>query len=330
MSVIRRREFIALLGGAAVTWPLSAGAQQAGLPVIGFMSGRSPEDSAHLVAAFRKGLNDLGFVEGQNVAIEFRWARGQYDRLPALATELAARQVAVLAAVGGDFSALAAKQASPTIPIVFGTGGDPVQSGLVNSINHPGGNATGYTILTNELEPKRIGLLRELAPGLPLLGALLNPDAPLASRQWQEIEAACKTIGQRLVFTTATSDADLEAAFGALIQQRVGAMLVTANAYFDTRRDRIISFAAHHRLPAMYHLREYAIDGGLISYGPRIIDSYQQAGVYVGRILRGAKPADMPVLQPTRYELVINLKTAGTLGFVVPNSMQLLADEVIE
>src|SRR5262245_44641979 len=325
-----RRDFITLLGGAAAMWPLAARAQQPGMPVIGFMSGRSPEDSAHLVAAFRKGLNDLGFVEGQNVAIEFRWARGAYEHLPALATELAARQVAVLAAVGGDVSALAAKQATPTIPIVFGTGGDPVQSGLVESFNHPGGNATGYTILTNALEPKRIGLLRELAPGLPLLGVLLNPDAPLASRQGQEIEAACKSIVQILVYAKAANDADLEASFGALIQQRVGAILVTANTYFDTRRNRIISFAGHHRLPTMYHLREYAIDGGLISYGPRIIDSYQQAGVYVGRILRGAKPADLPVLQPTRYELVINLKTAGTLGFTVPNSMQLLADEVIE
>jgi putative ABC transport system substrate-binding protein len=327
---MKRREFITLLGGAAAAWPLAARAQQAGLPVIGFMSGRSPEDSAHLTAAFRKGLNDLGFVEGQNVAIEFRWARGHYERLPALATELAARQVAVLVAFGGDVSALAAKRASSTIPIVFGVGGDPVQSGLVDSMNNPGGNATGFTILTTELEPKRISLLRELAPGLPLLGALLNPDSPLASRQWQEIEAACKTIGQRLVFAKAANDADLEVVLGTLIQQQVGALLVTANTYFDTRRDRIISFAAHHRLPAMYHLREYAIDGGLISYGPRIIDSYQQAGVYAGRILRGAKPADLPVLQPTRYELVINLKTADTLGFAVPNSMQLLADEVIE
>jgi putative ABC transport system substrate-binding protein len=328
---MRRREFITMLGGAAAAWPLAAGAQQLpALPVIGFMSGRAPEESAHLIAAFRKGLNDIGFVEGQNIAIEFRWARGQYDRLPAFAAELAARQVAVLAAVGGDVSSLAAKQAAPTIPVVFGTGGDPVQSGLVGSINHPGGNMTGFTILTNELEPKRIGLLRELTPGLPLLGALLNPEAPGAARQLQEIEAASKTIGQGLVFAKGGNDTDLEAALGALIQQRVTALLATANAYFDTRRDRIIAFAAQHRLPAMYHLREYAIDGGLMSYGPRITDSYQQAGIYVGRILRGAKPADLPVLQPTRFELVINLKTAGALGLAVPNSMQLLADEVIE
>jgi putative ABC transport system substrate-binding protein len=331
MPGMRRREFVSLLGGAAAAWPLAVNAQQPpALPVIGFMSGRAPEESAHLVAAFRKGLNELGFVEGQNVAIEFRWARGQYDRLPALAAELAARQVAVLAAVGGEVPSLAAKQASPTIPVVFGTGGDPVQSGLVDSINHPGGTATGFTILTNELEPKRIGLLRELAPDLSLLGALLNPEVPQAARQLQEIEAASKTIGQRLVFAEAGNDTDLAAALGALIQQRVTAMLVTANAYFDTRRDRIIAFAAQHRLPAMYHLREYAIDGGLMSYGPRITDSYQQAGIYVGRILRGASPADLPVLQPTRFELVINLKTAGALGLAVPNSMQLLADEVIE
>jgi putative tryptophan/tyrosine transport system substrate-binding protein len=328
--MIGRREFITLLGGAAVVWPLAARAQQAAMPVIGFMSGRSPEDSAHLVAAFRQGLSDLGFTEGQNVGIEFRWAHGHYDRLPAFAAELVGRRVAVLAAVGGDVSSLAAKQATSTIPIVFGMGADPVRAGLVDSFARPGGNATGYTILTNLIEPKRIGLLLELVPDLRLLGILINPDTPPAARQLREIEDAAGKIGQRLFIAKAGNDSDLNAAFDSLLQQRVGAMLVAASAYYDTRREAIIDFAERSKLPAMYQLREYAVAGGLISYGPRITDSYHQAGIYVGRILKGAKPADLPVLQPTKFELVVNLKTAAALGLAVPNSMQLLADEVIE
>jgi putative ABC transport system substrate-binding protein len=328
--MIGRREFITLLGGAAVVWPLAARAQQAAMPVIGFMSGRSPEDSAHLVAAFRQGLSDLGFTEGQNVGIEFRWAHGHYDRLPAFAAELVGRRVAVLAAVGGDVSSLAAKQATSTIPIVFGMGADPVRAGLVDSFARPGGNATGYTILTNLIEPKRIGLLLELVPDLRLLGILINPDTPPAARQLREIEDAAGKIGQRLFIAKAGNDSDLNAAFDSLLQQRVGAMLVAASAYYDTRREAIIDFAERSKLPAMYQLREYAVAGGLISYGPRITDSYHQAGIYVGRILKGAKPADLPVLQPTKFELVVNLKTAAALGLAVPNTMQLLADEVIE
>jgi putative ABC transport system substrate-binding protein len=291
-------------------------------------SGRSPEDSTHLLTAFRRGLSDVAFVEDQNVAIEFRWAAGQYDRLPVLAAELVARQVAVLAAVGGDASSVAAKRATSAIPIVFGMGGDPVQAGL--SFNRPGGNATGYTILTAELEPKRIGLLRELVPGIPLMGALLGPGTTVPAHQLKEIEDATRKTGQRLFVAKVGSDAELDAALGSLIQERVGALLVAASAYFDTRRARIISFAAENKLPAIYQLREYAAAGGLISYGPRITDSYYQAGIYVGRILRGAKPADLPVLQASRFELVINMKTAHALGLAVPNSMQLLADEVIE
>jgi ABC-type uncharacterized transport system substrate-binding protein len=325
----RRREFITLLGGAAA-WPLAARAQQPAMPVIGFMSGRSAEDSPHLLAAFRQGLSDFGFVEGQNIAIEFRWAGGQYDRLPSLAAELVARRVAVLAALGGDASSVAAKQATSVIPIVFGMGGDPVQAGLVESFNRPGGNATGYTILTIDLEPKRIGLLRELVPSTPLIGALLGPGETVQAHQLKEIEDATRKTGQRLFVAKAGSDADLDAALGSLIQERVGALLVAASAYFDARRDRIIAFAAQHKLPAIYQLREYAVAGGLISYGPRITDSYHQAGNYVGRILKGAKPADLPVLQAARFELVINMKTANALGLAVPNSMQLLADEVIE
>jgi len=324
---LKRREFIALFGSAAATWPFAGHAQQPSMPVIGFMSARSPQDSAHLLTAFRQGLSDVAFVEGQNVAIEFRWAAGQYDRLPVLAAELVARQVAVLAAVGGDASAVAAKRATSVIPIVFGIGGDPVQAGLVESFNRPGGNATGYTILTSELEPKRIGLLHELVPGIPLMGALLGP---IATHQLKEIEVATRKLGQRLFAAKASNDAELDAAFASLIQERVGALLVAASSYFDTRRARIISFAAENKLPTIYQLREYAAAGGLISYGPRIADSYYQAGIYVGRILRGGKPADLPVQQASRFELVINMKTANVLGLAVPNSMQLLADEVIE
>jgi putative ABC transport system substrate-binding protein len=238
--------------------------------------------------------------------------------------------VAVLVAVGGDVSGIAAKRATSTIPIVFGIGGDPVKAGLVDSFNRPGGNATGFTLLTPEMEPKRVGLLHELVPGAALIGALLNPHFPPSARQLEDIGAAARAIGQRLLVVKASDDAELDAALAALVRERVGAMLIAADPYFDTRRDRIIASAAENRLPAMYQFREFAVAGGLISYGPNITDSYRQGGLYAGRILKGAKPADLPVLQPTKFELVINLKTANALGLAVPNSMQLLADEVIE
>jgi ABC-type uncharacterized transport system substrate-binding protein len=326
---VRRRDFITLLGGAAAAWPLAARAQPA-MPVIGFLEPTSLDGLAEPLRVFRQGLKEAGFVEGENVAVEYRWAENQPDRLPSLAAELVARRVAVLAALGGDASSEAAKQATSVIPIVFGMGGDPVQAGLVESFNRPGGNATGYTILTVDLEPKRIGLLRELVPSTPLIGALLGPGITVQAHQLKEIEDATRKTGQRLFVAKAGSDADLDAALGSLIQERVGALLVAASAYFDARRDRIIAFAAQHKLPAIYQLREYAVAGGLISYGPRITDSYHQAGNYVGRILKGAKPADLPVLQAARFELVINMKTANALGLAVPSSMQLLADEVIE
>jgi putative tryptophan/tyrosine transport system substrate-binding protein len=327
---MRRREFITLISGAAVGWPLTARAQQQPMPVIGWMSGRSPEDSAHLVAAFRQGLREAGFVEGQNLSIEYRWARGDYGRLPALAAELVGRRVAVLIGVGGDPSAIAAKQATSTIPIVFGMGGDPIKAGLVTSFNRPGTNATGFTLLTNEMESKRVSLLHELLPGVRLIGALLNPNFPPAVRQLQDIEEAVRSIGQTLFVARASNDTELEAALLSLVRQGVGGMLVAADPYFDTRRDRIIAFAAQNRIPTIYQFREFAVAGGLMSYGPSITDSYRQAGDYVGRILKGTKPADLPVLQPTKFELVINLKTATALGLALPNSIQLLADEVIE
>jgi len=318
------------LSGAAASWPFGARAQQAALPVVGFMSGRSAPDSVHLVAAFREGLSEAGFVEGQNVIIEFRWADGQYDRLPALAAELVSRPVAVLVGVGGEPSAIEAKRATSTVPIVFGMGGDPVNAGLVDSFNRPGANLTGYTLLTNEMESKRVGLLRELVPGAALVGVLLNPKFVPGAQQSQQIENAARTVDQKLLIATASSDEELSAAFALLVRERVNALLVAADPYFDTRRDQVIAFAAQNRLPAIYQFREFAAAGGLISYGPRITDGYRQAGNYTGQILKGAKPGNLPVLQPTKFEMVINLKTANALNLPLPNSIQLLADEVIE
>ena len=300
------------------------------MPVIGFMSGRSPEDSAYLVAAFRGGLGEVGFVVGQNVTIEYRWGLGRYDRLPALAAELVDRHVAVLVGVGGDVSAGAAKQATSTIPIVFGLGGDPVKAGLVESLNRPGGNATGFTLLTNELEAKRIGMLHDLVPGAAVIGALLNPNFPPAVSQLQQLEVASRAVNQKISVLKASNDTELDAAFASLVEQKVGALLVTADPYFDTRRDRFIAFAEKNRLPTMYQFRDYAVAGGLISYGPSITDMYRQAGVYTGQILKGARPADLPVLQPTKFEFVINLKTAKALGLVIPAGLISYADEVIE
>jgi len=281
---VRRREFITLVGGAAAAWPLTARAQQ---PVAGFMSGRAPDDSAHLVAAFQQGLAERGFSEGQNVAIEFRWADGDYDRLPALAADLVGRGVAALVGVGGDVSAVAATKATKTIPVVFGMGGDPVKAGMVASFKHPGGNVTGFTLWTNETESKRLGLLRELVPGVPLIGILVNPHLPPSVQELADIEPAAKSVNQQLFVGRANNDAELDAALASFVQQRVGAFLVTAAPFFDTRRDRIIGFAAQHRLPAIYQFREYAVAGGLISYGPNIVESYHDCGIYVGRILKG-------------------------------------------
>jgi putative ABC transport system substrate-binding protein len=255
---MRRREFITLLGGAAA-WPLAARAQQPAMPLIGFLSSRSPEDSSHLVEAFRRGLAEGGFVEGHNVAIEFRWARGQYDLLPAMVADLVSHRVNVLTTAGGEPSALAAKRATSAIPIVFGLGSDPVSAGLVESWNRPGGNATGVTLLTRLMEPKRLGLLRDLVPGVPLIGVFLNPSYPYADRQLQEIEEAARAIDQRIVVAKSATDAELDAAFAALIREGVGALLVCADPFFDTRRDRIVDFARRQRLPAIYQFREYAL-----------------------------------------------------------------------
>jgi putative ABC transport system substrate-binding protein len=326
---MRRREFMTLLGGAAA-WPLAARAQQQAMPVIGFMSARSPEDSAHLLEAFRRGLKEDGFVEGQNVAIEFRWAHGQYDRLPAMAADLVSRRVDVLTAIGGDPSPRAAKRATSTIPIVFGMGGDPVSDGLVESFNRPGGNVTGVTLMTNLMEPKRFGLLRDLVPGVPLVGVLLNPSFAPSARQLQQIEEAARNTGQWIIIAKASTDEELEAAFATLVRERADALLVAADPYFDTRRERIVSFAERQRLPAIYQFREYAVAGGLLSYGISLTEAYRQFGVYTVKILNGAKPVELPVQAVTQFELVINLKTAKAVGINISDNLLSLADEVIE
>jgi putative ABC transport system substrate-binding protein len=325
-----RREFITLLVSAPAAWPLVARAQQAAMPVIGFLSSRSPGDSTALVAAFRKGLGAAGYVEGQNVAIEYRWADGQYDRLPALAADLVQRGVAVLAATGGEPSALAAKTATSVIPIVFSVGGDPVKIGLAQGINRPGGNATGVSLLSTNAESKRLGLLHELAPGARLVGVLIDPNFQEAEAQAIELRDAAGSIGQRIHLVHARNDGELELAFDALVRERADALLVGADPFFDTRRDRIIAFAAQQRLPAIYQFREYAVLGGLMSYGIDLPEGYRQIGSYAGQILRGAKPADLPIVQSTKFEFVINLKTAKGLGLEVPAMLLARADEVIE
>jgi len=328
---MKRREFIALLGGAAATWPLAARAQQAGMPIVGFLSARTPEDSVRERNAYQRGLSEGGgFIEGQNVTIDYRWARGNYGLLPAFAAEFVEHRVNVLVVAGGDAPALAAKAATATIPVVFAIGSDPVKIGLVESFNRPGGNLTGVTILTNQMEPKRLGLLRDLMPGVSVIGALINPNFPPAVLQLQDLQAAVGTSGQQMVVATASNDEELGAGLASLVHSGIGALLVASDPYFDTRRGRIIAFAAENRLPTMYQFRSYPAEGGLISYGPSIVDAYWQIGIYTARILKGAKPADLPVVQQTKFELVINLKTAKTLGVRISDNLLSLADEVIE
>jgi putative tryptophan/tyrosine transport system substrate-binding protein len=324
---MRRREFIILLGGATVAWPLAARAQQPAMPVIGFLSSASSDPYARYVAAFSRGLNESGFVEGQNVAIVFRWAEGHCDRLPGLAAQLVALRVAAIVASGGAASALAAKEATTTIPIVFTGVSDPVKSGLVVSIGRPGGNITGFTQFNTMLNPKRLELLHELMPDAALIGALVNPTN---GEDISDLQATASGLGRQLTIVSASSEHDIDTAFTTLVQQRAGAILVTADPFFNSRRDQLVALAARYTMPTIFSLREYAVAGGLMSYGGNLAEGYRQAGVYVGQILKGATPADLPVQQSTKVELVINLKTAKALGLTVPITLLGRADEVIE
>jgi putative tryptophan/tyrosine transport system substrate-binding protein len=326
---MRRREFIKVIAGSVV-WPLAANAQLSDKPVIGFLSARSEKESAHLVAAFRKGLAEYGIIEGQNVTIDSRWAESHYERLAGQASDLLARQPTVLISVGGDMTAKVAAAATRTTPIVAVFIGDPVVGGLVASLSRPGGNVTGVSNLNAVIEAKRIGLLRDVKPGIATVGALLNPDSITAASQRKDIDEAARTIGLKVEFLEARNDSELDAAFKSIVQNKIPALLVPADAFFAAARDRLAELTASNRVPAIYSLRESVVSGGLMSYGNDLPDTYRLIGTYAARILKGAKPADLPVLQPTKFEFVLNRKTADVLGLTIPANVLSIIDEVIE
>ena len=324
---MRRRDFIALIGGAAA-WPLAARAQQAAMPVVGFVRSESLADATNLVTAFRQGLNEAGFVEGQNVTVEYRSGEGQRERLQSVVAELIRRPVTAIA--GNSVAMLAAKAATATIPVVFASGGDPVQQGLVASLNRPGGNVTGIVFLSGTLGTKRLELLRQIAPKATAIGMLANPNTTETETERTDVQTAAQAIGMQLIVADVSSDRDIEPALAALVQRGIGALLVGAGGFMTSHRERIVALATRHALPAMYGLREFVAAGGLMSYGTSIADAFRQVGVYTGRILKGEKPADLPVMQSTKFDLVINLKTAKTIGLTIPPTLLALADEVIE
>jgi putative tryptophan/tyrosine transport system substrate-binding protein len=327
---LKRREFITLLGGAAAAWPLVASAQQPKMPVVGFLNPTSPEPNVDRLRAFRQGLKEAGYVEGENVKIEYRWAENQVDRLPMLAAELVRQRVNVIATTGGEEVALAAKAATMTIPILFGVSEDPVPSGLVASHSRPGGNATGVNFLITELGSKQLGLLHELIPAAARVGLLVNPKSRTTERAIRDVTAAASAIGLQVDIVQTSDSREIESAFGTLVHNKADALVVGPDPFFASRRLQLAILAARHVLPVVYNVREYAEAGGLMSYGTNVRDAYRQIGVYVGRILKGAKPADLPVVQSSKFELVINLPTARALGIEVPPNLLARADEVIE
>jgi putative tryptophan/tyrosine transport system substrate-binding protein len=327
---MRRRDFIKVIGGTAVAWPRAASAQQA-MPVIGFLNSGVPDMYVYQLAALRRGLEEVGFVEGQNVTIEYRWAEGQYERLPALAAELVGRQVSVIVATGGTPSGLAAKAATITIPIVFTVGGDPIKLGLVASYNRPGGNATGVNVwATSSLEGKRLGLLRELVPAAVVIAVLLDPSSPDFETELKDVQATARAIGQTIYILNASGEHEIDTAFATIVQQRIGGLLLGDSATFTNWRGQLIALAARYSVPTIYFSRTFTVAGGLMSYGPNFADAYRQAGVYAGKILKGAMPADLPVVQSSKFELVLNLKSAKAIGLTFPLSLLGRADEVIE
>jgi putative tryptophan/tyrosine transport system substrate-binding protein len=327
---IGRREFISALGGAAVAWPLAASAQQPALPVVGFLGSRSANGSAHLVTSFHQGLKETGYVDGQNLVMEIRWAEGHYDRLPEMAADLVRRQVAVIAATGSPNSAQAARAATRMIPIVFATGGDPVKLGLVVSLNRPSGNATGISFFNGPLGSKRLELLHKLVPTAAVIGFLVNPNDPRIESDIKDLQTAASVFGAQIVVLKADSETAIDAAIAGLTQRQANALIVNADSFFSSRNKQIVALAARYVIPTIYSQREYITSGGLVSYGTNLEEGYREAGTYVGRILKGAKPAELPVLLPTKFELVINLKTAKALDITVPPTLLALADEVIE
>jgi putative tryptophan/tyrosine transport system substrate-binding protein len=328
---LQRREFISLLGGAAAAWPLATRGQQPAMPVIGFLNAGSAAPFAQCVAGFRQGLSDTGYVEGHNVAIDFRWSEGQYDRLPTLASDLVQRGVAIIVVSGGAVSAFAAKAATSTIPILFVIGDDPVKTGLVPSLNRPGGNITGMTLFISTLMAKRFELLSEIMPtSSAAIALLVNPKNPNAEADTKEMEIAARTSGRELRVFSASTESEIDSAVTTIRDQRIGAFLLGTDPFFYSRRDKFVTLTAHFGVPAIYFVREFPAAGGLMSYGPSFVNEWRQAGLYAGRILKGAKPSDLPVLQPTKFELVINLKTAKALGLTVPPTLLAVADEVIE
>jgi putative ABC transport system substrate-binding protein len=329
-EAMRRREFIALVGSTAAAWALPARAEQSAVPVIGFLNSASPQPWVTFVAGFRAGLKETGYVDGQNVTIEFRWAEGHYDRLPEMAADLVHRKVAVLVATGGTPSITAAKAATTTIPIVFTIGSDPARAGFVSSLSRPGGNMTGVNLFVTAMESKRLGLLRALIPGVQLIAVLLNPNRQDHAYHLREVKESAAAIGQQIHLLSASNESEIDSAFATATQLRAGAMLVGSDPFFNSQRDKIVALAARHAIPAIYEQREHALAGGLMSYGTNLSDGYRQAGIYAGRILKGEKPGDLPVVQSTKFEFVINLKTAKALGIEVPPNLSAEADEIIE